>query len=153
MSAAPTLLWAQDELTAAQRSALHVELRAALMADPELVLPAFGDALSFQDAVTADQALLEHLTPVLFAENAWVSGPEQAPAIALITTPECDCADSRDLLLGWAQEGRVRLYEWPLSAPQLDPLGLDLTPSFVFSDMVVRGDVPPVVLEKYLKRR
>ncbi|WP_319823603.1 hypothetical protein [Thalassovita sp.] len=150
-------LWAAETdfrgLSMPERSALGHEIRDTLMADPELVLPAFSPPTpGYKDAIDADLQMLTDLADQIFA--APIAGDGDAPRLALVTTPDCaPCADFRALLTGWASQGRLRLYDLPLSSATATALGLDTAPSFVFETLIVRGDVPPVVLEKYLSKQ
>ena len=142
-----------DEMTDTDRAAFRMEIRHALLADPELVLPAFRapPSPSMQAAISADQQMLARLAPVLFSADAARAGPEGAPPVALISTPACPACDTaRRWLQEQADAGLLRYYEWNLSAADIQPLELDVAPSFVFGKVMLRGDMPPIVLEKYL---
>lgn len=150
-------LWAAETdfrgLSMPERSALGHEIRQTLIAQPDLVLPAFAPtAPGYKDAIDADLKMLADLADRIFA--APIAGDGDAPRLALVTTPDCAaCVDFRALLTGWASQGRLRLYDLPLSSATAGALGLDTAPSFVFETLIVRGDVPPIVLEKYLSKQ
>lgn len=154
--AAPTL--AQPLFTADERAALGREIRALLLDQPALVAPAFGadmlppNATGYADEIEADRTLLADLAPQIFAYP--VAGPDNAPKLALITAPDCDaCTEMQAQLTDAAKAGQLALYTLPLDSEAARALGLDTAPSYVFTDMVVRGDVPAAVLEKYLAKR
>lgn len=147
-------------LTPTERALIGREIRQVLLADPALTLPAFQPdspavppaALGYRDEIDADRALLVELAPQLFAQP--VAGPENAPRLTIITAPDClDCVAKLDMLTDWATAGRIHLYQLPLNTPAAQKLGLDTAPSYVFETMIVRGDVPAVVLEKYLAKQ
>lgn len=143
-------------LTPPQRANLGQEIRQVLAADPALVLSVIQPPTPspYADAVNADRQMLRDLAPRIFADDTPLSGTNQPPALALVTAPNCpDCDAMQELLTGWADQGRVRLYTLPLQSPEAQALGLDTAPSYVFETMIVRGDVPPIVLEKYLEKQ
>ncbi len=136
-----------------ERSALGREIRQVLRDDPTLALPAFApQPTAYRDEIDADHRMLEQLADQIFAVP--LAGDGDAPRLSLVTAPGCpECEAQKELLTGWAANGRLRLYELPLNSPTARALGLDIAPSFVFDTLIVRGDVPAVVLEKYLARQ
>lgn len=143
------------EMTDTERAAFRLEVRQVLLADAALVLPAFRapPPPTMQAAITADQKMLARLAPVLFSVDAARAGPKGAPPVALISTLACPACDTaRQWLQDQADAGLLRYYEWNLSAAAIKPLELDIAPSFVFGNVMLRGDMPPIVLEKYLRK-
>lgn len=144
-------------LTPAQRANLGQEVRQVLATDPALVLPVFQtppQPTPYADAVDADRQLLRDLAPRIFPTDTQGAGAGMPPAMALVMVPNCpDCDAMQELLTGWADQGRVRLFTLPLHSAEAQALGLDTAPSYVFETMIVRGDVPPIVLEKYLAKQ
>lgn len=144
-------------LTDNERAAFRAELRAlfleepALLADPVLNPPV---PAPYADEVASDLALIAAHARALFAEPddarigsrdgtagmaVFVEGPAPAMLAAL--------ADARPGL-GIA----VKDMTDPATARLAEALGLDLFPSYVLPDLMVRGDVPAIVLERYLNR-
>lgn len=154
---APALAAQTDfrHLTPAERALLGDEIRQVLRADPDLVRPAFEAPIptpGYQDEIDQDRDLLTRLADQIWATP--VAAPTGAPKLAVITAPDCAPCDAvLDQLTSWAQAGRVDLYTLPMNDAAAHALGLDTAPSFIFETMIVRGDVPPVVLEKYLSRQ
>jgi len=157
-AASPLVAVAQTDfgsMTAQERAAFRHEVRQALMDAPELVLPAFRapPPPTMQAGISADNEMLARLGPVLFSAPAYRAGPEDAPEVALISTPDCPACDTaRQWLEDQAKAGQLQYFEWALSAAEIKPLELDVAPSFVFGNVMLRGDMPPVVLEKYLRK-
>lgn len=142
-------------LTPAERAVLGDEIRQVLRTNPDLVRPAFEAPVpvpGYQDEIDQDRALLRDLAPQIWATPLITSG--NAPKLAIVTAPDCaPCAAVQDQLTGWAQAGRVDLFTLPLDSHAARALGLDTAPSFILETMIVRGDVPPVILEKYLSKQ
>ncbi|TNF12435.1 MAG: hypothetical protein EP320_12030 [Rhodobacteraceae bacterium] len=151
--------WAQTDLTAlsdAERRAFGAEIRAYLHAHPQVI----GDALSrlsapsYAEAAASDKALISRHADALFGAGLPGFGAADAPVtLALFTASDCAAcrAAEADLrALAETQPIRVTLIDDPDLAARLD---LDLLPAYVFSDMMVRGHVPPVVLEGYIANR
>lgn len=152
---AATPLWATDftALTDAERTLLGQEIRQALLDDPTPVIRAFNPPVTdYQDAIDRDRDLLTDLAPQLWA-NPLITSPG-APQLAIFTTPDCpECTDILPLLTAWAKAGRVSLYELPLASAPARALELDTAPSYVLDHMILRGDIPAPVLEKYLQKQ
>lgn len=143
------------------RDALGVAIRAVLIETPALVSPLRDPAARpapnlYADEAAHDRALLDKAAPRLFSPDLPGFGPEGQPAaIALFTAANCpDCAaaeaDLRDLArrLGL----RVTLLDIDAQASLARDLGLDMAPSYVLPDMLLRGAMPMVVLERYLTK-
>lgn len=138
-------------LTLDERQAFGQELRKILLEDPSLVSHVLRPTSGFQGHVQADHQKLAQLSPKLWAEP--VAGPKGAPKVAIITQPDCAaCQEMLRVLTDWAKDGRLQLHKLPLKSDAARSLGLDTAPSYVFETMMVRGDVPAIVLQKYLRR-
>lgn len=144
------------DLTATERAILGAEIREVLRTLPRDMLP---DAPApnapaprvdpYAQAVRDDLALIASHAATLFGIDA----PEQS--IAFLTREDCaDCAKSLAELeilaekTGW----HIRVIDLDHEAALGTALGLDTVPSYVLPDMMLRGAMPAVVLEKYLSR-
>jgi thiol-disulfide isomerase/thioredoxin len=138
--------------------ALRAEMIEVLTGLPELLpeppsVPLEPGAL-YEDEARSDLALLDGLAELLFAPALPGFGPEGAQhKVALITAPDCpECpkaeADLRDL--SEVYDLRVTLINADENADLLKALGLDMVPSYVFPDQMLRGAIPAIVLERYL---
>lgn len=148
-------------LSEAQRQAIHAEIRALLLSEPTLVTGALAasdprTADPFADAVADDRALLDRLAPRLFGPDLPRIGPEGAPLrVALLTGPDCAlCPRARAELAALAQDMG---FQASLVATEADPglmeaLELDLLPAYVVGEIILRGHIPPIVLERTLSR-
>lgn len=152
---AATPLWATDftALSQAERTLLGQEIRQALRDDPTPVIRAFNPPVSdYSDAIDRDRQVLAELAPQLWA-HPQITTPG-APQLVIFSTPDCaECADIRPLLNAWAKAGRMSLYELPLDSAPARALGLDTAPSYVLDHIILRGDIPAPVLEKYLQKQ
>lgn len=160
---APSLaLWAGAaaaqglDLTEAERAAFGVEIRALLLDEPDLVGRALevrqpNAAQIYRDAIDSDLALIESHAGALFtADGATLLGPTGAVAFTSFADPDSPTAA---MLADFAQaHGLTIALRDPASHGALmAELGLDIVPSHVFPTLMVRGDVPAVVLERYLR--
>ncbi len=141
-------------LTTQERAAFHAEIRALLLDEPELVLPAFGPDpaemanLQYADEIAEDLAMLAAHTDALFPKGepmALFYDPAEMP----------DLPDQTRDLLG------VALALHPLNAGDLAngntpdaalarDLGLDMVPFFITPKVMIRGDMPLYLLPRYL---
>ncbi|MFD1508799.1 disulfide bond formation protein DsbA [Lacimonas salitolerans] len=132
-------------LTAAERAAFHAEIRAVLLADPNLVDRALAGPSPFADAVDSDLSAIDRHADTLFPDGA---------ALAVFTSPDCtDCDRALEELAALAQELGVSftILDMVDHGDLAAALELDMAPSYVFPRMMVRGHVPPVVLRRYLE--
>ena len=136
-------------LTHAERRALGEEVRALLLAEPELAAPAVAPrtyaAEAYQEKAQADLALISSLTDQVLAG---------AP-IALFTGDDCaDCdralaeleaiTDTYDITFT-----HHMMYD-PASAALAAQLGMTEPPFYVMADRILRGHMPYIVLRRYL---
>lgn len=148
---------AQD--TAQQsRAPLGEAIRAALIATPEVLTEVTRPAPELIDLYADDAArdfdLLERAAPRLFDPAQTGIGPEDAPTrIAIFTRADCaTCktamADLRALAdrLGF----RAAVFNIEDHADLARDLDLDMAPSYVMPDRIFRGEMPAIVLERYL---
>jgi hypothetical protein len=138
--------------------ALRTEMIEVLTGLPELLpeppsVPLEPGAL-YEDAARSDLALLDALADRLFGPGLPGFGPISAQnRVALMTSEACEAckqaeADLRDL--SEVYDLRVTLFNADENADLLELLGLDMVPSYVFPDQMLRGAIPAIVLERYL---
>lgn len=148
---------AQD--TAPQsRTPLGEAIREALVATPEVlseVAPRAPEPIDlYAEDAARDLDLLERAAPRLFDPAQPGLGPEGAPVrIALFTRDDCDaCASAKTDLRALADRlgFRAAVFDIADHADLADALGLDMVPSYVMPDRILRGEMPAVVLERYL---
>ncbi|MHA6324134.1 hypothetical protein [Roseivivax sp. CAU 1753] len=146
--------------TDAERAAFAAELRAALLADPEIVdralnPPAPSAADLYLDARNADLALIAADTDLLFGAGPTL-GPAGAPvALAFLTDPDCAAciaaqAELEALLTDRGARARIIDATTAPGRALMDRLTLDALPSYVLPEMMVRGAMPSFVLGRYL---
>lgn len=139
------------ELSGTERAILRAEIREVLLSLPRDLLPDVPPPPVdlYAEAVSDDLAQIA-------AHGATLFGPD-APArsIAFLTRDDCeDCTQAltelRDLAeaTGW----QVRVIDMAEHADIARALELDTMPSYVLPDMMLRGAMPAIVLEKYLSR-
>jgi len=136
-------------LTHAERRALGEEVRALLLAEPELAAPAVAPrnyaAEAYQEKAQADLALISSLTDQVLAG---------AP-IALFTGDDCaDCDRALAELEAITDTYSIRfthhmMYD-PASAALAAQLGMTDPPFYVMADRILRGHMPDIVLRRYL---
>ncbi|MEC3862186.1 hypothetical protein VK792_12905 [Mesobacterium sp. TK19101] len=140
------------------RAALGAELRALLTEEPDIVAKALSGPSPYQDAIADDLALIGREAAILFDPARDGFGPAGRPALVMFTASDCaSCATAERDLSALAEAGAlrvavIRVDETPKDAALMGRLGLDLLPSYVLPDMMVRGDVPVFVLQRYLNR-
>lgn len=150
--AAP-LAFAQTDVTAmgaAERAAFGAELRAYLLARPEVIAEALSPA-PYAGEAAADRDLIAAHAERLFdpGRPTFGAGPVR---LALLTGDCAACGAARAELEALARDLPLRVYvveDAALGAA----LGLSTLPSYVFDDLMVRGHVPPVVIDRYVRER
>jgi hypothetical protein len=97
--------------------------------------------------------------PLFGADRPFVGpsdgGQHETAAITLFTGPDCTaCADALQELDTLATRLGLRANVIDTgtaeNAALMDQLGLDLLPSYVMPDRMIRGDIPVFVLDRYL---
>ncbi len=135
-------------LTEAERAIFHAEIRAVLMAHPEIVSP--PSTMSAYDAAVADDLAL------IAAHREALFGPGDATAsVAFFTRDKCDaCETSLESLelISEAYGVTFMLLDMDEQAGLAAALGLTQAPAYVFEDMMFQGAMPAPVLERYLSR-
>ena len=136
-------------LTHAERRALGEEVRALLLAEPELAAPAVAPrtyaAEAYQEKAQADLALITSLTDQVLAG---------AP-IALFTGDDCaDCdhalAELEAIADAYAITFTHHMMSDSASAALAAELGMTDPPFYVMADRILRGHMPDIVLRRYL---
>ena len=136
-------------LTHAERRALGEEVRALLLAEPELAAPAVAprnyDAEAYEEKAQADLALIASLTDQVLAG---------AP-IALFTGDDCaDCdravAELKAITDTYNITFTHHMMSDPASAVLAAQLGMTDPPFYVMADRILRGHMPDIVLRRYL---
>ncbi|NKX46996.1 disulfide bond formation protein DsbA [Rhodobacteraceae bacterium R_SAG8] len=136
-------------LTHAERRALGEEVRALLLAEPELAAPAVAPrtyaAEAYQEKAQADLALISSLTDQVLAG---------AP-IALFTGDDCaDCdgalAELEEITDTYDITFTHHMMCDPASAALAAQLGMTDPPFYVMADRILRGHMPDIVLRRYL---
>ena len=136
-------------LTHAERRALGEEVRALLLAEPELAAPAVAPrnyaAEAYQEKAQADLALISSLTDQVLAG---------AP-IALFTGDDCaDCGRALAELEAITDTYSIifthHMMSDPASAALAAQLGMTEPPFYVMADRILRGHMPDIVLRRYL---
>jgi hypothetical protein len=140
------------------RAPLGEAIRQALIATPEVLsevtrrVPAPVD-LYAEDAAR-DLALLDRAAPRLFDPAHAGIGPEGAPIrIAFFTRADCAaCRSAMTDLRALADRLGFRAAVFDIQKDEgiARDLGLDMAPSYVMRDRMLRGAMPTVVLERYL---
>lgn len=162
LAAVAVALW----LTAAQaiaeppmtRAPLGEAIRETLIATPALLAPLSAPEPApinlYADDIARDLDLLAREAPHLFAPGLPGFGPEDATRhLALFTAPDCpDCAQAEAELRALAGRIglRVNVFDLDRDADLAARLGLDMAPSYVLPDRLLRGAMPAFLLERYL---
>ena len=144
-------------LTPTERAIFRNELREVLLSVPQILPEAPAPRIDpYQEAIADDLALLAMREQALFGPHLPGFGPSDAAArIALFTTPDCpDCdrAEADLRALAKRHDLRVTIIDMTQQPALARALELDMAPSYVLPDMMLRGHIPPMVLERYLDR-
>lgn len=148
-------------MTPAERVIFGNEIREALLGVPELLqlLPrdlgrrAPEAADLYAEEIKSDLARIAAWHEALFGAALPGFGPQTARhRIALLTAPDCPaCARAEAELRALAERFDLRVTLVDLTSAALaQGLGLDTAPSYVMPDRMLRGHIPPIVLERYL---
>jgi hypothetical protein len=143
------------DLTRAERAIFHAEIREALLGLPDLTDKITPPPIDhYADAVENDLARIEAQANRLFAPGLPGFGPaDAAQSIALLVRPDCpECTRAMEDLRTLVQthDLRVTLIDITENPDLAQTLDLDLAPSYVLPDMMLRGHMPGVVLQRYL---
>ena len=143
------------DLTPTERAIFHSEIREALLGMPDLTQRIAPPPIDpYADAVETDLARIKAQATRLFDPGLPGFGPRDAAiTIALLTRADCaPCALAEADLRKLAKEHdlRVTLIDMDENPDLVQALELDLAPSYVLPDMMLRGHMPAVVLKRYL---
>lgn len=134
------------DLTPAERAVFQAEIRAALLAVPQLLPDA--PPVVIQDPyaahVESDLARIAAHTEQLFKDGA---------RLALFVAPDCaDCARAKAELQDISKDYGVTFtqIDAELYPDLVRGLGLNQMPAYVFADRMFQGWMPLPVLERYL---
>ncbi|MFG6516539.1 disulfide bond formation protein DsbA [Sulfitobacter sp. 1A13496] len=127
------------------RDAFETELRAAVLANGDVIAKALAGPTQMQQHIQNDLSLLEQLAPDLLAGHP----------IALFTAKDCEtCAPAVHELTAITNRYGTTFIQHDLSHPQparwAAALGLTDAPFYVLPEMILNGHMPPIVLEKHL---
>ncbi|NUH66308.1 disulfide bond formation protein DsbA [Sulfitobacter sp. S0837] len=141
----------QAEFPISNRAAFEAELRAAILANGDVIADALAGPQpaksEMQQYIEDDLSLLESLTPELLAGRD----------LALFTADDCaECMAAARELKDLTDTYGLTFIQHDLSTPQAAAwaaqLGLDEAPFYVLPNMILRGHMPAVVLQKYLAK-
>ena len=145
------------DLSPAERAIFHAEIREALLGLPELLsggVPAPAPA-PYAEEIESDLARIAAQADALFAPGLPGFGGAEGDAatLALFVQEDCpDCiraeAELRDITKAYGV--KVTLIDMGAHPDLVQALGLDMAPSYVFADKMLRGHIPAIVLERYL---
>jgi len=143
-------------LTPQERAIFHAEIRAVLLANPEIAAPK-PVALGYGDDIARDLNLIAAHAEALFDPSLAGFGRLGASQrIALFIGPECSDCDRAiaDLkALASTYDMRVTVHDIEPQNRLAQNIGVDTLPFYVFPKMMLRGHMPAVVLERYLTNR
>lgn len=148
-----------SDLTPTERAILGSEIREVLLSVPELLPPprtrrAPSAADIYAEEIESDLATIAAHEGALFAPGLPGFGAADAAlTVALFTGQDCaDCTRAEAELRDLAQRHdlRVTLLDIEEHAALARALGLDMAPSYVFPDRMLRGHIPQIVLERYM---
>ncbi|MGM0661794.1 MAG: hypothetical protein ACQEUH_11540 [Pseudomonadota bacterium] len=154
----PCIAAAAQDTAPQSRAPLGEAIREALIATPEILSevtrPPPEPIDLYADDAARDLDLLDRSAPRLFDPAQPGIGPEGAPVrIAIFTRADCAaCASAKADLRALANRlgFRAAVFDIEDHADLARNLDLDLAPSYVMSDRMLRGAMPAVVLERYL---
>lgn len=140
------------------RDPLGEAIRSVLIDTPAFLAPLRAPAPApldlYAEDVARDLDLLTREAPHLFAPGLPGFGaPDAAIRLALFTRPDCpDCDQAEAELRALARRLpiRVAVLDMTRDAALAARLGLDMAPSYVLRDRLLRGAMPVIVLERYL---
>tara|TARA_R110002049_G_scaffold10127_1_gene50149 strand:+ start:112274 stop:112771 length:498 start_codon:yes stop_codon:yes gene_type:complete len=136
-------------MTAAERQVFETELRAAILAAPEIVAQALAQdnpaAGEMRQYIDDDLALLTRLAPRILSGND----------LALVVRGNCpDCARAQSEIQDISNTSGASFILHDLDDPEVAAwaaeLRMDEAPFYVLPQMILRGHMPAVVLLRYL---
>ena len=147
-----------QQIAPQSRAPLGSAIREVLIATPELLSPVTGQSRPapdlYREEAERDLAKLDRAAPQLFDPTRPGLGPTNAPTrVAFFTAKNCpDCARAEEELRTLAHRlgFRVAVFDIGSDVTLARRLGLDMAPSYVLPDMMLRGAMPAIVLDRYL---
>jgi hypothetical protein len=137
-------------LTPADRAAFGAEVRALLLDEPEIVARALRGPDPYAAEIASDLALIaDHADRLFDPATAHLLGDTGPVAMAVFAPPDSATAAELDDFAR-ARGLRIALHPPAQNADLMQALTLDTVPSYVFPQIMVRGAVPPTVLDRYL---
>ena len=136
-------------LSTAERIALGAEVRALLLAEPDIVGAAMAGpdytANAYQDEARADLDLLAALSDQVL----------QGADIAIFTATDCaECGIALSELQTISDSSKATFIDHNMSsiegAALASKLGMTDAPFYVMTDRILRGHMPEIVLRRYL---
>ena len=133
-------------LSDGERLLLGAEVRAVLLAHPEIVENAMNPPFEpYADDIASDLEMIEAHSQELFGDAD----------LALIVGADCaECASAQEELVALAARYDLKVNIIDIrEAPALkDAMQVDTLPFYVLPKMMLRGAMPDVVLERYLEK-
>ena len=144
------------------QSALGRELLQLFLDEPEILQKAL-----YPPVVTADELYAEDIAAdlerigleaqALFASNGPIIGDPTGPVMMALfiddTCDDCDLASDELTTVLQKLGSAARVFDLskdPNAQAIMDRLTLDTVPAYVMSDRMIRGHMPPFVIERYL---
>jgi hypothetical protein len=148
-------------LSTRERLLFHKEIRAVLLAHPDLAYPALPPEYLpsprlYRDEVNRDLDLIATHSAALFATD--LPGVTPAPIqqrVAVFTSADCAACETaaRDLETLSPRFGlRVYLIDSDKHHDLFQTMGADTLPFYVFPKMMLRGKMPAPVIQRYLEQ-
>jgi len=136
-------------LAPSERAAFGAEVRALLLDEPGIVARALRGPDPYAAEIASDLALIADHADRLFDPGApHLLGDTGPVALAVFASQDSATAAELDDFAR-ARGLRIALHPPAENADLMQALTLDTVPSYVFPGVMVRGAVPPVVLDRY----
>ncbi len=164
LTAGPAL--SDSRLSREERAALGAEIRALLLAEPQIVQRAMDTNKNgfappegfdpYADDKQADLGLIADNRPALTDPARTAFGAADAPlTIAIITGRNCsDCATMLQDLEKLAETNPIRVTQFDIQkdAALAKAIGATSAPYTVFPDMFLNGQIPAPILQRYIDK-
>jgi hypothetical protein len=142
-------------LSDAEREILGQTIRDVLVTTPGILrVPSARPAPDYAAKISNDQALIRRHHEALFSVRLPGAGPQTAKLkVALLTSPTCTgCARAEADLHDLANHHDLRVFVIDVTqhGALVESLGADTLPFYVLPQMMLRGQIPRVVLDRYL---
>lgn len=142
-------------LTPTERAIFHNEIREVLLTVPGILPDAPAPPINpYADAIATDLGRIAAQSETLFsAEEPGFGPPDATRTIALFTKEACPACTraERDLrTLAEQHDLRVSLLDITENAALARRLEVDMAPTYILPDRMLRGHMPMIVLDHYL---